>query len=253
VRANVTGDSARKPGPEPHCYGMFMTSDKLTCLVALLMLTGSPAYAKKPKRFQPIKQAPLPADSKELLQETLPAVPKHVLACAGAFARDSSHAKLAAEFGAKNVVFKEVDGPDGAKDKATVLFDEDPTRRAVVFWHDAGAKAGPALIDISAPSTWIGPGGIHNGLPLAEVERLNGGAFKIKGFGSKASGVASSFKGVLGAPPGGCTLTVRFEPGIANPLPPKFSAITGDKDVPSSNPLMRRTRAQVSEWTVNYQ
>lgn len=229
-----------------------MTSDKLTCLVALIMLTGSPALAKKAKRFQEIKQAPLPADSKALLQETLPETPKHVLACTGAFARDTSHAKLVAEFGARNVVFKEVDGPDGAKDKATVLFDEDPTRRAVVFWHDAAAKAGPASIDISAPSTWIGPGGIHNGLPLAEVERLNGGAFKIKGFDSANAGLASGFKGALGAPSGGCTLTVRFEPGIANSLPSKFSAITGDKEVPSSNPLMRRTRAQVSEWTVNY-
>jgi hypothetical protein len=230
-----------------------MTYDKLTCLVALIMLTGSPAYAKKAKRFPEIKQAPLPEDSKELLQQTLPETPKHVLACNGVFARDSTHAKLAAEFGQKNVVFKEVDGADGAKDKATVLFDEDPTRRAVVVWRDTAAKAGPASITVGAPSTWIGPGGIHNGLPLKEVENINGGAFKIKGFESKASGMASSFKGVLGAPPGGCTLTVRFEPGIANPLPPKFSAITGDKDVPSSNPLMRRTRAQVSEWTVNDQ
>ena len=230
-----------------------MTYNKLTCLVALLLLTGSPAFAKKAKRFQEIKEAPLPADSQELLQESLPETPKHVLACAGAFAGNSSHAKLAAEYGAKNVAFKEVDGADGARDKATVLFDDDPTRRAVVYWRDAGAKANPASINISAPSTWVGPGGIHNGLPLAEVERINGGAFKVKGFESRNSGLASGFKGALGAPPGGCTVTVRFEPGIANPLPPKFSAVTGDKDVVSSNPLLRRTRAQVSEWTVSYQ
>jgi hypothetical protein len=31
-----------------------------------------------------------------------------------------------------------------------------------------------------------------------------------------------------------------FEPGIANPLPPKFAAITGDNEVVSPNPLMRR-------------
>lgn len=232
-----------------------MTYDKLTCLVALLMLTSSPSYAKKLKRvrFQPIKQAPLPADSQELLQDTLTETPKHVLACDGVFSRDTTQAKLAAQFGPRNVVFKEVDGADGGRDKATVLFDEDPTRRAVVVWRDAAAKAGPASINISAPSTWVGPGGIHNGLPLQEVEKLNGGAFKIKGFESKNGGLASSFKGPLGSPPGGCTMTVRFEPGIANPLPPRFSAITGDKDVMSSNPLMRRTRAQVSEWTVNYQ
>ena len=204
-------------------------------------------------RFEPIKQAPLPADSQELLQEKLLEVPKQVLACDSVFTRDTTQAKLAAQFGPKNVVFKEVEGTDGSRDKATVLFDEDPTKRAVVVWRDAAAKAGPATINISAPSIWIGPGGIHNGLPLQAVEKLNGGAFKIKGFESKNSGMASSLKGALGSPPGGCTVTVRFEPGIANPLPPKFSAITGDKDVMSSNPLMRRTRAQVSEWTVNFQ
>jgi hypothetical protein len=232
-----------------------MKYDRLTWLVALLMLTGSPAYAKKSKRtkFQPVKQAPLPPESQALLQDKLTETPKHVLACAGAFARDTTHAKLAAAFGAKNVVFKEVENADETRAKATVLFDEDPTRRAVVVWRDAAARANPASISISAPSTWIGPGEIHNGLPLKEVENLNGGAFKIKGFESRNSGLASGFKGELGSPPGGCTVTVRFEPGIANPLPPRFSAITGDKDVMSSNPLMRRTRAQVSEWTVNYQ
>ncbi|NVN87884.1 MAG: hypothetical protein HXX15_17540 [Rhodopseudomonas sp.] len=67
------------------------------------------------------------------------------------------------------------------------------------------------------------------------------------------AGFVPAFKGALGTPAGGCTLTVRIEPGIANPLPAKFAAITGDKEVPSSNSLMRRARPQVSEWTQNYQ
>jgi hypothetical protein len=43
-----------------------------------------------------------------------------------------------------------------------------------------------------------------------------------------------------------------FEPGIANPLPLKFAAITGDNEVVSPNPLMRRA-AQISQRTGNYQ
>jgi hypothetical protein len=31
-----------------------------------------------------------------------------------------------------------------------------------------------------------------------------------------------------------------FDPGIANPLPRKLAAITGDKEAVSPNPLMRR-------------
>lgn len=230
-------------------------------LVTLLALAVSPLHAKKSRsparqekqrqEKQEPKQEPLPAEEQLLLQDTLPDAPKRVLACAGAFAPDSSHAKLIAEFGAKNVTYRDVEEA-GRKDKASVLFDDDPTRRAVVFWRDAAAKANPLAIAVGAPSTWTGPGGIHNGLPLKEVEKLGGGAFKLTGFDGKNSGLAARFKGALAAPAGGCTLTVRFEPGIANPLPKKFAAITGDKEVPSSHPLMRRARPQVSEWTLSY-
>lgn len=229
-----------------------MTVYKLIGLVALLALAASPLHAKKsraPARQE--KQEPLPAEDQKLLQETLPETPRHVLACDGVFGKDTTHAKLAAEFGPKNVVFRDADEA-GRKDKATVLFDDDPTRRAVIFWRDQPAKANPAVIAVGAPSTWIGPGGIHNGLPLKEVEKLGGGAFKLTGFDGRNPGLASSFKGALGAPAGGCALQVRFEAGIANPLPEKFAAITGDKNVVSSNPLMRRARPQVSEWMVIY-
>ena len=231
-----------------------MTYDKLICLAALLALTGTPLHAKKAKRPPaPVqKQEPLPQDSQGLLQQSLPETPKHVLACDGAFAKDTTHAKLVAEFGAKNVIFKEIDGAEGTRDKATVLFDDDPTRRAVVYWRDPGTKANPSAINVGAPSTWVGPGGIHNGLPLKEVEKLNGGAFKLNGFGWDGGGFTQGLKGALAEIPGGCKLSVRFEPGIANPLPAKFAAIIGDKEVPSSSALMRRARPQVSEWTVNY-
>jgi hypothetical protein len=224
-----------------------MIFGKWTGLAGLLLLAAAPLQARSPK------PAPLPDDAPALLQNSLPAQPKQELACAGVFAKDTTHAKLTAEFGAKNVVFKEIDGAEGTKDKATVLFDEDPTRRAVVYWNDDKIKRNPRSILIGAPSTWVGPGGIHNGLPLQEVEKLNGGAFKLNGFGWEGGGFVSGFKGALATAPGGCTLTVRFEPGIANPLPAKFAGITGDKEVLSSNPLMRRARPQISEWTVNYQ
>jgi hypothetical protein len=123
----------------------------------------------------------------------------------------------------------------------------------VVYWRDPATRTNPSSIVISAPSTWIGPGGIRNGLPLKEVEKLNRGSFKLNGFGWEGAGFVPAFAGALATLAGGCALTVRFEPGIANPLPPKFAAITGDKEVSSSHPLMRRARPQVSEWTVTYQ
>jgi hypothetical protein len=52
--------------------------------------------------------------------------------------------------------------------------------------------------------------------------------------------------------PGDCTLKIRFEPGIANPLPAIFASITGDRTVSSTNLLLRRARPQVIAWSVNY-
>ena len=182
-------------------------------------------------------------------QDNLKPQKRDALGCEGPFAKDTSHAKLATAFGAKNVSFKEVDAAEGSKEKATVLFDDDPTRRIVVFWHD-DKRARPSMIRVSAPSLWIGPGGIGNGLKLTDVEKLNGKPFKLSGFDWGGGGFVRELDGKL--KPAGCNLVIRFEPGIANPLPARYAEITGDKTIVSTNQLLRRTRAQVSEWGIGY-
>lgn len=174
------------------------------------------------------------------------------LACEGAFARDTTHAKLVAAFGAKNVAFKNVEDAKRATQRATVLFDDDPTHRVVVFWHDVKDRTKPRLVTVSAPSLWIGPGGIGNGMKLTEVEKLNGKPFKLAGFDGDGGGLVRELDGKLRTHPGGCNLIVRFEPGIANPLPARYAEITGDKTILSSNRLMRRAKPQVSEWSIGY-
>lgn len=177
---------------------------------------------------------------------------RDAIACDGPLARDTSHAKLVGAFGAGNVAFKDVDAAEGSKRRATELFDDDPTRRIVVFWHDVSSRTRPSLIQVGAPSLWVGPGGVGNGMKLTELEKLNGGPFKLAGFGWDGGGLVRDLGGKLKSLAGGCSLFVRFEPGIANPLPPRYAAITGDKLVASGNRLLRRTRAQVSEWGFSY-
>ncbi len=177
---------------------------------------------------------------------------RDALACDGPFAKDSSHAKLVAAFGAKNVTFKDVDAAEGSKEKATVLFDEDPTKRIVVFWHDEKARSRPSMINVSAPSLWVGPGGVGNGMKLTDLEKLNGKPFKLAGFDWGGGGFVRELEAKLKNPTGGCNLVVRFEPGIASPLPARYAEITGDKVILSNNKLLRRTRAQVSEWGFGY-
>lgn len=181
------------------------------------------------------------------------APPAPTLACSGAFAKETTHAKLATEFGAKNVVFKDVELPGNYLTKATVAFDSDPTKRLVFFWGDEKARTKLKYVLIEAPSIWVGPGGIRNGLPLKDLEKLNGGSFNMIAFGGVGGGTVSDLKGPLTNIPGGCTVTVRFEPGIANPLPPRYASITGDHKIASTNFMLRRVRAQITEWRVTYQ
>lgn len=181
------------------------------------------------------------------------APPAPALACSGPFAKDTTHAKLATEFGAKNVLFKDVELPGNYMTKATVAFDNDPTKRLVFFWGDEKARTKLKSVLIEAPSIWVGPGGIRNGLPLKELEKLNGGSFSIIAFGGVGGGTVSDLKGPFTNIAGGCTVTVLFEPGIANPLPPRYASITGDHKLVSTNFMLRRVRAQVSEWRVTYQ
>jgi hypothetical protein len=183
-------------------------------------------------------------------QDNYQQVKRDTLACDGPFAKDASHAKLVTAFGLKNVAWKDVDGAEGSKEKATVLFDDDPTKRIVVYWHDEQARARPSMVSVGAPSLWVGPGGIGNGMKLTDVEKLNGKPFKLAGFDWGGGGLVRELDGKLR--PSGCNLVIRFEPGIANPLPARYAEITGDKLIVSNNKLLRRTRAQVSEWGIGY-
>ncbi|CAN5377655.1 hypothetical protein BH10PSE10_BH10PSE10_12500 [soil metagenome] len=216
-------------------------------LISALALSGANA-AKKPATKP---QEPLAQDTPLDTLKDAPKAPS--LACDGPFGKDTTHAKLVAEFGAKNVAFKDVEVASNALTKASVIFDDDPTRRVVIYWKDNKARTKPAAISVEAPSTWTGPGSVRNGLTLRDMVKLNGEEFKIMGFGGIGGGEISGLKGPFADVPGGCTLKIKLEPGIANPLPPRFASVTGDQYVASKNLVLRRVRPQVSQWSVNYQ
>ncbi len=180
------------------------------------------------------------------------APPADTLACSGPFAKDTTHTKLVAAFGAKNVTFEDVDGPEGAKEKATVLFGSELNRRVEIHWHDERARAKPAMIRVITPSQWIGPEGVVIGMTVRQVEKLNGKPVQINGFGWGGGGFVSGLEGRLASMAGGCRLTLRFEPTAANPLPERYAPIIGDKKIASSNALMRRAKPMISEWGIGY-
>ncbi len=229
---------------------MHLRLASLGALLVLLSAAAAPADAAK-KAEKPAKQSePVGQDTSLNNLKDAPKAPS--LACTGPFAKDTTHTKLVAEFGAKNVVFKDVVATSDVKTQATVVFDEDPTKRLVVYWKDNKTRTRPASISIEAPSTWTGPGDVRNGLTLKDLEKLNGGGFSMTGFGGVGGGEISDLKGPFADVPGDCTLKIKLEPGIANPLPPRFASVTGDQLIPSKNLVLRRVRPQVSQWSVNY-
>src|SRR5262245_60764503 len=84
-----------------------------------------------------------------------------VIACNGVFAKESSHLKLATRYDSRNVTFTEVDGPEGTKLMASVLFPKDPKRRLEVLWQNEASRSDTHLIVINGQSTWTAPKGLR--------------------------------------------------------------------------------------------
>ena len=184
--------------------------------------------------------APQPADGKNVLQ------------CDGAFARDSSHAKLVQAFGKSSVAFMDVDGAEGDKIKASVIYPDEPRRRVEVLWHDEKARSRPATVRVGYKSQWRTVRGLRIGSELADVEKINGRPFKLLGFDWDYGGrVADWMGGTLAVMPGGCDFRLAFNPWADAPDAAR-DKVSGDKEFLSTDPNMRASKPTVSEIIISY-
>ena len=128
------------------------------------------AVAAAPKVEAPAGPPPLPAN--------LPAAP-YDFTCT-AFSTMTG-AKLVEKFGADNVATEVLNGPTGEY-VATVVLSKHPTHRLVVTWIDSSSKekVETASIGGGASSEWVGVNGLKVGMPLLEIETLNGKPFATK-------------------------------------------------------------------------
>jgi hypothetical protein len=180
------------------------------------------------------------------------ATPAHTVACNGAFTKDSSHMKLATAFGSQNVTWDDVDGPGGSKLKATILFPKDPKRRLEVLWTKPDARSDLQLVAINHQSSWTAPKGLHLGMTLAAVEKLNGKPFELSGFAKDTGGSVQSWDGgSLAELPGGCKVSLRFEPD-AKVAPDVRSDVAVEKQFASSDTAMKKAAPKVVEILIGY-
>src|SRR5215469_4825704 len=176
----------------------------------------------------------------------------HTVACSGTFGKDSSHLKLAMTFDSKNITFTDVDSSSGTKVPASVLFPKDPKRRLEVWWANPAARSDTYLIVINGKSNWTAPGGLHLGLTLAQLEKLNHKAFKIKGFDKDGNATVSDWDGgALASLAGGCKSGVSLR---ADPKTPAeaITALDADKEYSSADAEMRAVKPAISEILIGY-
>jgi len=188
---------------------------------------------------------------------TVPAAPqsndgKNVLQCDGAFAKDSNHARLLQAFGKSSVAFEDIDGAEGTKIKASVVYPDEPRRRVEIVWHDEKTRSRPASIKVWFKSQWHTVRGLHIGSELAEVEKINGKPFKMMGFDWDYGGqVADWMGGVLAKVPGGCEFRLAFNPWADAPEAER-DKVSGDKAFLSTDPNMRASKPTVSDIIISY-
>ncbi len=131
---------------------------------------------------------------------------------------------------------------DGMFGEGVVIFPDNPRRRLEVYWDAEFDPKRPAYIridgDSSGVSDWKTADGIAIGTPMTEVQKLNGKAFDVSGFGWDFGGFATDWKGGKF----NSSLLLRFEPKAADGAP----KVSGEGVFASDNPDMVAAKPVVS-------
>ena len=171
------------------------------------------------------------------------------LSCTGPFAREATYAGMVKAFGRNNVKTESVGIGEGEMARATVIFARDKARRIEIFWRDAKKRRGLAEMRISTGSTWRTTQGVAVGMPLVDVEAINGRPFLLAGFGWDYGGTTLDWKdGKLATQPGGCRLMLRFDQ-----QKPTDADIDGDREFSSDDKGMRSAAPIVEEISFRFE
>jgi hypothetical protein len=179
----------------------------------------------------------------------------------GPITRSTSEKELIKIFGAGNVKRAAIDVGEGETQPGTILFPNDPRKKAFVLWRDATTRQQPESVTIRSKNTlWKTDRGVTIGTPLKTIEELNGRAFVMAGFAWDYSGTVLHANGgrmvELGTAAGeeikDRTLLLRLEPATSLQKTPEYNAVLGDANYFSDNPAMRKLNPRVYEMIVDF-
>jgi hypothetical protein len=187
----------------------------------------------------------LPVHAQQMLHAEL-------IECTGPFAKTSSHDQPIDVFGAANVVFQDIGGPEGETRLGSIVFPEEPQRRFAVVWKDDAGRRNPKEIYFREGSAWRTSNGLRIGGGLAEVQQLNGKPFSMRGFEWDYGGYVRSWQGgALERFNTDCHLGMRFEPSDDR-LAGALSRVLGERSLLSNDPDVRAVRPKISEIFLKY-
>ncbi len=188
--------------------------------------------------------------------ETIVAIPKPTAGprqfqCTGPFAPDTTAVNLAADFGQANVATGTITSPDGSTSPGLIVLPNDPGLAMEIAWKDPAAMAAPRRISFTEESAWS-VNGIGIGTSLADVEKANGGPFRIQGFGGENGGVVADWQGGrLGNIGGGCRVGLQLAlPATVGDA--ALGPLSGPRRVSSRDAKLRAANPTVGLFWINY-
>ena len=121
----------------------------------------------------------------------------------GDFAPDTTVETLRKRFGDVQVKVGNVPGAEGETFKGVILFPDDSTRRAYLYFQDEQALRGLSLVRVFEPDTrWHLDNGIAMGMTLDELAKRNGRPIEYTGLGWDYGGTVTDLHNGALTPPG---------------------------------------------------
>lgn len=173
----------------------------------------------------------------------------------------TTRADLDTLFGKDNVRDGSLDSNE-VPEAATVVFGNDTSAALAVTWDKERASNIHICFGTqTGPCKWRTASGIRIGLPLMELQKLNGKAFQLAGYGFEGQGTVTSWRhGMLDEDPAGCGhLVVRLSPAaelegrsMSKQESSSLKQMQGDKPYSSGSLALLELNPMVSALEVQF-
>ena len=169
-----------------------------TCCIALLLLCAcqrATPVADPATRVEHANASTVADEAPRAAEPSHPVIAERWI-LPGDFGPGTTLQELQQRFGASNVVPGEVPGAEGETFRGVVLFPEDPSRRATLYFQDTQNLHGLSMISVDdAGSRWELASGIRIGTTLADLQARNGKPFTFTGFDWDYGGTITDWQG----------------------------------------------------------